>query len=147
MLDVVNLRADVAGGLRGLLRQRLDLGRDDGKAPAGGAGARRLDRGVEREQRGLRGDRLDQLDHGADALGRGGEAADRKVGVAEIGDGALGRVLGGGRLGRALDDQREQAARGFRDRCHVAARVGGGLDGLRGALRHVVDCARRDWRW
>ena len=102
MLDVVDLRADVAGGLRGLLRQRLDLGGDDGEAAAGGAGARRLDRGVEREQRGLRGDRLDQLDHGADALGRGGEAAHREIGVAEIGDGAVGGVLGGGRFGRAL---------------------------------------------
>ncbi len=138
MLDVVNLRADLGGGLGGLLRQRLDLGGDDGEAAAGGAGARRFDRGVEREQRGLRGDRLDQLDHGADALGGGGEAAHGKVGVAEIGDGAVGGVLGGGRFGRAVDDQRQQAARGVRHRGDVAAGAAGGLDGIGGARRHVL---------
>ena len=81
MLDVVNLRADLGGGLGGLLRQRLDLGGDHGEAAAGGAGARRFDRGIERQQRGLRGDRLDQLDHGADALGGRGEAAHGEVGA------------------------------------------------------------------
>ena len=39
---------------------------DHGKAAAGVARARRLDRGVEREQIGLLGDRSDQLDHVAD---------------------------------------------------------------------------------
>ena len=138
MLDVVNLRADIAGRLRRLLGQRFHFRGDDGKALAGGAGARRLDRGVEREQRGLRGDRLDQLDHGANALGRGGEAAHGEIGVAEIGNGAVGRVPGGRRLGRALHDQRQQSARGFRDRRHVAARGSGRLDGMRGAMRHVL---------
>ena len=42
------------------------------------------------------GDRLDQLDHRADALGGGGEAADRTVGAREIGDAALGRIFGEG---------------------------------------------------
>ena len=114
MLDVVNLRADLAGRLGGLLRQRLDLGRHDREAAAGGAGARGFDGGIEREQRGLRGDRLDQLDHGADALGGGGEAAHGEIGMAEIGDGAVGRVLGGRGFGGAVDDQAEQAARRIR---------------------------------
>ena len=34
MLDVVDLRADIAGRFGGLLRQRLDLGGDDGEAAA-----------------------------------------------------------------------------------------------------------------
>ena len=134
----MDLGADFAGGLGGLLRQRLDLGGDHGEAAPGGAGARRFDRGVEREQRSLRGDRLDQLDHGADALGRGGEAAHGAVGMAEIGDGAVGGVLGGGGFGRAVDDQREQAARRVRHRGDVAAGAGGGLDRMRGPLRHVL---------
>ena len=138
VLDVVNLPADLGGGLGGLLRQRLDLGGDDGEAAAGGAGARRFDGGVEREQRGLRGDRLDQLDHGADALGRGGEAAHGKIGMAEIGDGAVGGVLGRRRFARAVGDQSEQPARRVRHRGDVAAGGSRRLDGVGGALRHVL---------
>ncbi len=137
VLDVVNLRADVAGGLGGLLRQCFDFGSDDGETLAGGACARRFDRGVERKQRGLRGDRLDQLDHGADALGRGGEAAHREIGMAEIGDGAVGGVLGGGRFGGAFRDQGKQAARGVGHRRDVAAGAGRGFDRVGGARRHV----------
>ncbi len=123
--------------LRGLLRQSLHLGGDDREAFAGGAGARRLDGGVERQPRGLRLDGLDQLDHGADAFGGGGEAAHGEVGVAEIRDGTLGRVLGGGRFGAAVDDQRKQAARRVGDRGDVAAGASGGFDRMRGALGHV----------
>ena len=119
------------------MRQRLDLGGDDGEAAPGGAGPRRFDGGVEREQRGLRGDRLDQLDHGADALGRGGEAAHGEIGMAEIGDGAVGGVFGCRRFARAVGDQPEQAARRIRHRGDVAAGAGGGLDGIGGPLRHV----------
>ena len=66
-LDAGNLLADLAGRLRGLLGQRLDLRGDHGKAAAGLAGARRLDGGVERQQIGLPGNGGDQLDHVADA--------------------------------------------------------------------------------
>ena len=69
-LDAGDLRADLAGRLRGLLGQRLDLGGDDGEAAAGLAGTRRLDGGVERQQVGLAGDGVDQLDDVADAGGR-----------------------------------------------------------------------------
>ncbi len=57
------------GRLRGLGGQRLHLGGDHGEALAGLAGARRLDGGVERQQVGLAGDVVDQLDHVADLLG------------------------------------------------------------------------------
>ena len=60
--------ADLLGRLRGLRGERLDLRGDDREAAAGFAGARGLDRGVECQQVGLRGDRLDQPDHVADLL-------------------------------------------------------------------------------
>ena len=46
-LDTRYLLADFAGRLRGLLRERLHFRRHHGKAAAGLAGARRLDRGVQ----------------------------------------------------------------------------------------------------
>ena len=52
-LNARYLLADLAGGLRGLFGKRLHLGCDDGKAAAGFAGTRRLDRGVQRQQVGL----------------------------------------------------------------------------------------------
>ena len=66
-LDAGDLLADLAGRLRGLLRQRLHFGRHDGEAAAGVAGAGRLDGGVERQQVGLLGDGVDEFDHVADA--------------------------------------------------------------------------------
>src|SRR6185369_10906880 len=50
-----------------LFRQRLDLGRHDGETTAGVAGAGRLDGGVQRQQIGLFGDRIDEFDHRADS--------------------------------------------------------------------------------
>src|SRR3712207_7461014 len=52
----------------GLLRQLLDLGGDDREALARLTGASRLDRGVERQQVGLLGDAVDQLDDRGDLL-------------------------------------------------------------------------------
>ena len=66
-LDAGDLLADFAGGLRGLLGQRLHFRCDDRKTAAGLAGARRLDGGVERQQIGLAGDGVDQFDDVADA--------------------------------------------------------------------------------
>jgi len=43
VLDVVDLIADLAGGLRGLIGEMLDLVGDDGEAFAGIAGTGRLD--------------------------------------------------------------------------------------------------------
>ena len=69
-LDRADLAGDLLGRLGGLAGERFHLRGDDREAAAGLAGARRLDGGVEREQVGLAGDRLDQPDHLADA-GRG----------------------------------------------------------------------------
>ena len=60
---------DLLGRPGGLAGERLHLRRDHRKAAAGFAGAGGLDGGVEREQVGLAGDRLDQPDHLADAGG------------------------------------------------------------------------------
>src|SRR6185437_3044878 len=59
-LHVDDVRADLVGGLRGLARQGLDLWRNHRETEAGIAGARGLDRGVEREQVRLFGNRRDQ---------------------------------------------------------------------------------------
>jgi hypothetical protein len=75
-LDQADILADFGGRLGGLFGQRLDLVGDDGKAAAGIAGARRFDGGVQRQQVGLLGDRLDQIEHAVDALGRGGRPLD-----------------------------------------------------------------------
>ena len=143
VLDVVHLGADIAGGFGGLLRQGFDLRGDHGKTAAGGAGARRLDGGIERQQRGLRSDCLDQFHHRADALGGGGEAAHGAVGALEIGHGARGGVLGGGGFGGGLHDESKEFARGVGDCGDVAARRGCGIDRMRGALAHI-DVARAE---
>ena len=79
-----DLLADLVGRLRGLLGERLHLGRDHRKAAAGIAGARRLDGGVERQQIGLLGDGVDQFDHVADAARGLGQFADAIVGIARL---------------------------------------------------------------
>ena len=79
VLDGGDLLRDIVGGARGLVGERLHFGGDHGKALAGLAGARRLDRGIERQQIGLRRDRGNGADHRADALG----------GVVERADGSL----------------------------------------------------------
>ncbi len=127
VLDVADQRADLAGGLGGLLRQRLHLVGDDREAAAGGAGARSLDGGVERKQRRLRGDALDQLDDGADTIGRCREAAHRAVGAGKLVDRAVGRGFRGGDFAAGARDQIEQRPRG----------VGHGADVACGALRGI----------
>ena len=67
---------DLRRRVRRLPGQRLDLAGDDGKAPAMRAGARRLDRRIERQQIGLPRDRLDQPDHIADLAGIIGQPVD-----------------------------------------------------------------------
>jgi hypothetical protein len=90
----------------------------------------------------LRGDRLDELDHRADALGGRREAAHGAIGARQIGHGARGGVLGGGSFGGGLHDEGKEFAGGVGDRGDVAARGGGGVDRVRGALAHIdVACA------
>jgi len=80
-------KADFLGRLSGLRRQRLDLGCHHRKAAAGLARARRLDRGIERQQVGLLGDRGDQFHHFADAAGRVRQLIDAAVGSFGLLDG------------------------------------------------------------
>ncbi|GCC46321.1 hypothetical protein chiPu_0030325, partial [Chiloscyllium punctatum] len=96
-LDQADILADLGGCLRGLSGERLDLVRNDREAAAGIAGAGGFDGGVEREQIGLLGDRLDQAQHAVDALGGGGKALD-------LGDRPVGARTGViDRAGRLLD--------------------------------------------
>src|SRR5581483_9037620 len=109
---VVDQGLDLLGGAGRALRQAAHLGRDHGEAAALFAGARRLHRGVERQDVGLEGDAVDDADdvddllrrvvdrrHGGDhlahhvaALGGDIAGADRQlVGLA----GALGVLLHG----------------------------------------------------
>jgi hypothetical protein len=66
LLQGLNLPGDLLGGVLGLHRQRLDLGSNDREAAPGRTRTRRLDRGVERQQRRLLGDVGDQVDDIAD---------------------------------------------------------------------------------
>src|SRR4051794_39479639 len=75
-LDAGDLLPDLAGSLRGLFGECLDLGGDDSKAATGFAGARGLDGRVERQEIGLTRDGVDQLDHVADPRRRSGQFAD-----------------------------------------------------------------------
>ena len=100
-LDSGDLLADLAGRLRGLLGQRLHFGSDHRKTAAGFAGARRLDGGIQRQQIGLAGDGVDQLDHVADARCRLRQLADPVVGLAGLIDGLVGHP--GGFLHLAAD--------------------------------------------
>src|SRR3954449_284701 len=113
-LDLADQARDRAGGRLGLLGQLADLLGDDREAAALLAGARRLDRSVQRQQVRLLGDAGDRGDDAADALGLGAEltdrlgrldraVADRAHGLGGPGDGAgallgdLARRHGGGR--------------------------------------------------
>ena len=101
----LGLRADLGdevrdrgGGLLGLFGKLADLLGDDGEATALLTGTGGLDRGVQREQVGLLGERGDRVDDPADLLRAGREGADRGL---DLGAGARdlldrgGRVLGG----------------------------------------------------
>jgi hypothetical protein len=72
-----------------LLGQTLDLGRHHGEAATGLARARRLDRGIEREQVGLAGDFADQLDDVADARSVLEQALHRRIGAIGLTHGLL----------------------------------------------------------
>ena len=92
--------ADVLGGLGGLVGEVLDLARDHGEALAHVARARRLDGGIECEQVGLAGDRLDLVDDVDDLLR--GFRQDLHLGV-DLGDRGDQR-LGGGVSGVRVAD-------------------------------------------
>jgi hypothetical protein len=94
------------------------LRRDHGEAVAGLAGARRLDRGVERQQVGLPGDVLDQRHHVADLLRAVGERPNRGVGALRVGVRLVGDLR---RLRRLAADLRDRGGELIRPR----SRLGG----------------------
>ena len=104
-LDGADLAGDLLGGLGGLPGQRLHLGGDHREAAAGLAGAGGLDGGVERQQIGLAGDRLDQPHHLADAGGGVAELRHGADGAARLVDRARGDFGGAVRLTGDLADR------------------------------------------
>ena len=121
-LQRVDLFLDLLGGVLGLHRERLDLGGDHREAASGSTCPRRLDGGVERQQRGLPGDLRDQIDDVADGgrgfaqaidigagfTGGGGGLIGEPAGVAHLGSDALRR------MGDLFGDLRENGCGGLR---------------------------------
>ena len=124
------------------------------KPRAGLAGARRLDRGVERQQVGLLGDGGDQLDHVADAAGRLRQLVDAAVGLLRLLDRLAGdpaRLLhlpadladrGGQLLGRGCD-RLDVVRRLLRGAGHHGGELLGGLGGLRQRRGRRLQLGRR----
>jgi len=93
-LQRLDLLGDLFGGVLGLNRERLDLGGDHGKTAPGLAGARGLDGGVERQERGLPRNLRNQIDDIADR-GRGlSQAIDIGAGFAGGFAGLVGELAG-----------------------------------------------------
>jgi hypothetical protein len=67
-LNLVDLRGNFFCGFCGLIGKRFDFGGNNGEPFAGFAGARGLNRRVERQQIGLAGDLVDQTDDFANFL-------------------------------------------------------------------------------
>ncbi len=106
-----NLGGDHLGRLGRLHRQRFDFGRHHRKALAGGAGARGFDRGVERQQVGLPGDALDQLNHVVDFLRRLRQACDLFVGRLRFGGSGAHDFAGAQKLVIDFGDRSRQFLR------------------------------------
>ena len=132
LLQRVDLLGDLLGGVLGLHRQRLDLGGDHRETAPGRACPRRLDGGVERQQRGLLGDLRDQVDDIADR-GRGlPQPIDIGAGFARGGAGLVGEFAGVahlgadafGRMGELLGGLREHGRGALRRTGAPGQRVG-----------------------
>src|SRR5262249_23854499 len=144
-LHAGDLRADVVGGLGGLRGERLHFLGDDGEAAAGGAGAPRLDGGIERQEVGLLGDGGDYLDHVADALRHLEQLVDARVGLGRLRHGVAGDLAAFVHLPADLGHRGRELVGGGRDRADaVGGLIGGGryqagelLGGVRGLLQRV----------
>ena len=139
-LDRADLGRDFFGRLGGLAGEVFHFRCDDRKAAAGFAGARGLDGGIEREQVGLPGDRLNEPDDLADAGGGGRKLRHGLDGALRLGDGAacdLGR--GRGLTGDLADRRREFFGRA----CRRGDVHRGGADALLGRARLRRDRVRR----
>ena len=140
---------DLARGRDHALGEVADLGSHHGEATAGLARPRSLDRGIERQQAGLEGDRVDQRDDAGDLLRRGLDAVNRRVGGIDrhphlldrarhrLGLGGarrgLARILGGGDgdfldRGRGLLHRRGAAARAVGEIAHPGLQLALALD-------------------
>ena len=135
-VEIANGIADRMRRLAGRLCKALHLARDHCETAAGGAGARGLDGGVQRQQIGLLGDRLD----------RAGHLGDLREGCADRAEAVLDAAHGLDQFGDVLDRGFDRAARlgdlidsGGRGRLHRlrSARdvVIGGNHGLGGSLQ------------
>ena len=112
--------------------ERLHLGRDHREAAAGLAGAGGLDRGVEREQVCLAGDRLDQPDHLADTRRGVAELGHGLGGAPRFGDGAACHLGRFGGLAGDLPDRGGEFLDRTRRRRHV---LRGRVDAILGGDR------------
>ena len=123
------MSADAVAVSRG---QFLHLVGDDGEAPPGLPRAGRLDRGIEREQVRLGGDRGDDRDRVLDLLRRALECRDGRQRVVDLGD------RGGRRLGEGTGRRAELGRRGS----DVARDLVDGLGGPAAALLLLGDAGR-----
>ena len=123
-LQRLDLLGDLFGRVLGLHRERLHLGGDHREAAPGLAGARGLDGGVERQQRGLPRDLRDQVDDIADRRRGFPQAVDIGAGFAGGVAGLVGELAGVAHLG--ADALRR-----------LGEFVGGVRKGRRGALRRA----------
>jgi hypothetical protein len=93
-LNRTDLRGDLFRRLRGLARQCLHLRSHNRKAPARFAGPCRFNRCIEGQQIDLFGNRADQLDDVADAVGAGRKFADQLIGALRDAGRAMHHVAG-----------------------------------------------------
>ena len=148
-LHAGDLRADFLGRTAGLPGKRFYFAGHDGESTSGFAGARRLDRGIERQQIGLLGNVGDELDHVADA----------RSGFVQLLDGKVGRFdfvhrLGGDGVGLRdltvdLVDRCRQLIRGRSDVAHIGGSfrrrlppVRSWLEALSAAARELCRCSK-----
>src|SRR6185437_3543813 len=94
LLQRLDFPGDLFRRALGLHRERLHLGGDHRKAAAGFTGARRLDGGVERKQRGLARDLRDQIDDVADGGGGFTQAIDIDTRLVRGRAGLVGELAG-----------------------------------------------------
>ena len=137
LLNAVDLLAHFLGRLGGAAREFLHFGRDHGEAAPGFAGARGFDRCVERQQRSLPGDGLDELDHLLDLLRCVGQRAHGGVGARELRGGALGGRARFHHLLRRIHHQRLDVARRGGDAGDILGGLRRRVGGLRYLARHL----------
>src|SRR6185437_16639652 len=107
-----------------------------GKSLAGRAGARRLDGRVQREQIGLTGDRLNEIDDVADSGSSLRQLADARIGLLRLIDRFAGNAGGSRDLAADLADRGGQLFAGGRDGMNVG---GGFARGMRSLLADLLD--------